>query len=188
MVSEKCSNPCWLGIEAGMTISINDVEKKLKSHYGEENASISDVGENPSPFTSVSWRIYENKSDRYESEFGSVTLDNNSQVKSVSVFLQKQQISIDQLVLAFGKPEITIIKNKNEDGDFPPCGLWKLFYPQKGLVIIVDGKYVGVMYIQQPYPASNAAVSKEQEYATKESIINWDERDKYCTHTTLSSP
>ena len=48
--------------------------------------------------------------------------------------------------------------------------------------------YVSMMYIEKPYPVSQTQISEERERATKEAIINWDERDKYCTHTTMSNP
>ena len=181
MISEKCASVCWLGIEPGMILDWKKAYDILSNHYGIENVHY---------FSGVSWII--TSSSPVFPESGHVEINETGQVEYIQVILQNNQIPVNDLVSVFGEPEVTVIRNKDEAEEFPPCGLWQLFYPQLGLSVMVDSTtridYVSMMYIEKPYPVSQTQISEERERATKESIINWDERDKYCTHTTMSNP
>ena len=40
----KCNKPCWLEIEQGMALEVDEVEKILGSYYGEQNVVLNTGG------------------------------------------------------------------------------------------------------------------------------------------------
>jgi hypothetical protein len=184
MRSAKCTNACWLGIEAGMNLEAKDTFVILGNYYGNENVYYPDYSNIES---SVGWITWDEDVSPLFLEKGFINFTNGKQVNTITIIFQNDQISVSDLVLAFGKPELTTIVNPDAETKIGiPCSLRRLLYPKIGLGVIVEGtietSYVAMMYISKPYTVNQDNFSGMS--AEKETSIKWDDRNKYCLNAT----
>lgn len=190
IVSEQCYKPCWLGIEVGQTIPIGTIEKNLQSFYGKQNAHVfTEAGKNPTILNHVVWGNSE-KSDIMPVQSGTVGTDKNSnQVKIIDVWFDEQWYTVGDLISTIGSPELALMINFNNYPDGSPCDVWKLYYPQIGLSVIIwqgENEKIGnietqdhivSLYFSEEWQASDTAYNKYYE-----KLVEWNGYGDYSSN------
>ena len=194
--SMECNKPCWLGIEEGMTFTIDDVENILQSYYGENNVVHDTGGLNPKHgFQSVIWKN-DTKSDSFPLQHGGVTLNPDGQAHSIQVFIEEQWFTVGDMLSSLGEPELAVIINFNNYPDGSPCGVWRLLYPSLGLSVhvwqddnpdkIEASDYISFISFSKPWLANDTAVNNFFDI-----LVNWNgygDYSQYCAKGITPSP
>jgi len=190
----KCNKPCWLGIEQGMALEIDEVEKILESYYGEQNVILDTGGLNPRfGFQSIIWRI-NSKSNTIPFQHGGVVFNEEDQVDSITVWLDEQWLTVGDLLSSFGEPDLVVMINFNNYPTGSPCNVWKLHYPLTGLSAIVwqgesagkieGSNHIAGIFFSKPWLASETAVDNNFD-----KLVNWNgygDYSKYCVKAKAS--
>ena len=192
----KCNKPCWLEIEQGMALEVDEVEKILGSYYGEQNVVLNTGGLNPkNGFQSIIWRI-NTKSDNIPLQYGGVTLDEDGRVNSINVWFEEQWFTIGDLISLVGEPDLAVIINFNNYPAGSPCGVWKLHYPKLGLFVIVwqgnnpekieESNYISSIFFSKAWLANETA-----ENVFFDRLVEWNgygDYGQYCAKVKTPSP
>ncbi len=145
----QCKNPCWLGIEPGMTLDVKAIEETLIQEYGEEG-----VYTNPKASLSVFWRLRNIDFPQH----GAAVLNEDKQVVYTQVFFDENRITIDNLISAIGEPEYVLLHGYNSPQNFRCDGIWGVLYLKTGLEILTiqtaetikKSQFIGYIGIEKP--------------------------------------
>ncbi len=129
LISDKCANPCWLGIEPGATSNVEHIKEVLAQFYGNENVFIP-----PKASQTVDWSI---KNTTFPQR-GVIALNQDKRVVYTQVFFDENRITIDNLISAIGEPEYVLLIGYNSPQGFQCNAIWGVLYLQKGLEIMTD--------------------------------------------------
>ena len=149
LVSNNCSNSCWLGIEPGIPTDLDSIEKALSQSYGIEN-----VYTPPKPNQSILWSV----TDSTFPQHGAVALNQNNQVANIQVFFDEKQITIGDFVSAIGEPDYVLLIGVNSSQGFQCNAIWGMLYLHTGLEVLTDqtidsienSQFIGYIGIEQP--------------------------------------
>ena len=175
MISQKCQNACWFGIEPENT-NPKDVPNILTSQYGNENVNVL------SESLSAGWST----SDPLFLQHGNVVI-NEKGVVEISVFFEEGSVAFENLITAVGQPEVVLLTGAKTQESFRCDGVWGVLYPKIGLEVMVTlndeigtlekSQVIGYIGIIKPWvPNENNWLVSE--YTSK--LVAWNGFGDYC--------
>jgi hypothetical protein len=179
MITQKCRNACWFGIEPEIT-DPNNVREILVIQYGDKNVDI------PSKkYLSAGWKTNDNLFPQH----GSVVISEKGVVE-ISVFFENHSITFENFITAIGQPEVVLISGAKTPEGFRCDGIWGVLYPKIGLEVLVTlsddigtlekSQNIGYIGIIKPWtPNENNWLVRE--YTSK--LVEWNGFGDYCPNS-----
>ena len=173
LISDKCENPCWLGIEPGTASNLENIEEILIRFYGNEN-----VYRSPKAHQIVYWRII--NSDF--SQHGAVVLDEDNQITYIQVFFNEGRITVDNLISVIGEPEYVLLVGDNRPHGFRCDGVWGMLYLQSGIEVLTESTPESIKQSQFIYyiGIEKPSTLTDKHYPDGYKAVQWEGYRHYC--------
>jgi hypothetical protein len=171
--NEKCSPPCWIGIQPGKTTKVDAVKllKGIEANGG-GRLTILDTG-------IIKW-LDNSKKNYYLYTDGDL-------IVKVEIDFRSDSMDLDEVISLFGEPASLHLGKLRDGGYFV-----SVFYPEKGLVFVAGGDKslyeiypsmpIALVYFLQPSDISTIVPSLFGKDIVSETLANIQEWNGYGTY------